>query len=36
MQIMQSKIHYILKKDDFSGFPIQPKRGDRIFLRGDL
>ncbi|MDD2917225.1 MAG: tRNA (adenosine(37)-N6)-threonylcarbamoyltransferase complex ATPase subunit type 1 TsaE [Candidatus Gracilibacteria bacterium] len=33
---MQKKISHILKKEDFSSFPIVPKIGDRVFLRGDL
>jgi len=36
MQIMQRNIINTLKKEDFSWLPIHPKRGDRIFLRGDL
>lgn len=36
MQIMQDKIIYNLTKDNFWWLPIHPKKGERIFLRGDL
>ena len=36
MQIMQQKNTYNLTKDNFSWLCIFPKKGDRIFLRGDL
>lgn len=36
MQIMQDKMMYILTKEKLSGFPIWPKKGERIFLRWDL
>jgi len=36
MQIMQDKMMYILTRENLSGFPIRPKKGERIFLRGDL
>lgn len=36
MQIMKEKTTYLLTKDNFSWLPILPKKGERIFLRGDL
>ncbi|MDD5376700.1 MAG: tRNA (adenosine(37)-N6)-threonylcarbamoyltransferase complex ATPase subunit type 1 TsaE [Candidatus Gracilibacteria bacterium] len=33
---MQEKIVYILTKENFLGLPISPKKGERVFLRGDL
>ncbi|MDD5197425.1 MAG: tRNA (adenosine(37)-N6)-threonylcarbamoyltransferase complex ATPase subunit type 1 TsaE [Candidatus Gracilibacteria bacterium] len=33
---MQEKIIYTLTKENLSGLPISPKKGERIFLRGDL
>lgn len=33
---MQDKITYTLTKENFPGFPVLLKEGDRIFLRGDL
>jgi tRNA threonylcarbamoyladenosine biosynthesis protein TsaE len=36
MQIMQAKIFYHLTRDNFTSLPVFPKKGDRIFLHGDL
>ncbi|EKD30169.1 MAG: hypothetical protein ACD_78C00133G0004 [uncultured bacterium (gcode 4)] len=33
---MQQKTMYILTKENFSWLPLLPKKGERIFLRGDL
>lgn len=33
---MQANIIYTLTQENFSELPILPKKGDRIFLRGDL
>ena len=36
MQIMKENIIYRLTEENFSWLPVFPKKGDRIFLRGDL